>query len=80
MYGMYGINLHYVHFFLQLVFAHFLLGSVSGEITCLGANEEGCGVVLQEHIIAQGAERRNHEGEEVQYFYCCDYILFGLYL
>jgi len=43
---------------------HVFRDSRRGDVTCLGRDGKGCGAVMQEHAVAQGAERRNHEGEE----------------
>jgi hypothetical protein len=39
--------------------------TTSGEMVCLGIDKQGCGNVLLDHGVNQGAEKRNFEGEEV---------------
>jgi hypothetical protein len=36
-----------------------------GDRICAGRDGRGCGAVLEDHIEVQGADRRNHEGEDV---------------
>ena len=41
------------------------LENIKGELLCLGIDGEGCGNVLQEQSLRQGAEKRTFEGDKV---------------
>lgn len=38
---------------------------LKGDIICMGVDGVGCGAIVQDHTVHQGAEKRNFEGEEV---------------
>ncbi len=40
----------------------------SGDSVCLGKEGNGCGFVLQDHAVFEGAEKRNFEDSEVLLF------------
>ena len=42
---------------------------VSGDSICNGIDGKGCGMVMLDHSVDHGAEKRNFEGEEVCILY-----------
>ena len=42
----------------------FYFDSKSGDTVCMGVNGTGCGTVLLDHLMEEGAAHRNFEGEE----------------
>eukprot|EP01036_Dinobryon_divergens_P027011 gene27011-35717_t len=43
---------------------NFMTDNLRGDTICNGVNGKGCGEVVQDHNVVQGAEKRNFEGEE----------------
>lgn len=45
--------------------SHIVRDVKSGDAICLGVNRKGCGMVLQDHLVDEGSEKRNFEDTEV---------------
>jgi DNA-directed RNA polymerase subunit M/transcription elongation factor TFIIS len=45
--------------------ANIVRDNKSGDLICLGLEKKGCGMVLQDHLVDEGSEKRNFEDTEV---------------